>query len=190
MSFCSGSFKATVNVTAPKEEIILLMNPPITVEISETSQGLYTDYTHSMNTPINKAFDKPIKSVVVNDPVNDYIYSGQYPPTDPRVHRACPLPQIQGDKIYLDFDPGNYIDNSGSCTYRIFFGGWTLTITESNSNKIIRTYQSQPIFNVTCDDDCPEGSHKCTHNKYPGYCCVPCKETGDRLKNMANKVGR
>ncbi|MEH2309339.1 hypothetical protein [Nostoc sp.] len=43
---------------------------------------------------------------------------------------------------------------------------------------------------VSCDDDCPEGSHKCTHNKYPGYCCVPCKETGDRLKNIANKVGR
>ncbi|HYX18769.1 MAG TPA: hypothetical protein VE944_31255 [Nostoc sp.] len=45
-------------------------------------------------------------------------------------------------------------------------------------------------FTVGCGDNCPEGSHKCTHNKYPGYCCVPCKEVGDRLKNMANKVGR
>jgi hypothetical protein len=45
-------------------------------------------------------------------------------------------------------------------------------------------------FHVTCDDDCPEGSHKCTHNKYPGYCCVPCKEVGDKLKNIATIVGR
>lgn len=45
-------------------------------------------------------------------------------------------------------------------------------------------------YKISCDDECPEGSHRCTHNKYPGYCCIPCKETGDRLKNMANKVGR
>ncbi|MFN6485444.1 MULTISPECIES: hypothetical protein [unclassified Nostoc] len=43
---------------------------------------------------------------------------------------------------------------------------------------------------TSCLGDCPEGSHKCTHNKYPGYCCVPCKETGERLQNIANKVGR
>lgn len=47
-----------------------------------------------------------------------------------------------------------------------------------------------PKYNVACGNGCPEGSHKCTHNKYPGYCCIPCKETGDRLKNIANKVGR
>lgn len=45
-------------------------------------------------------------------------------------------------------------------------------------------------YEVSCGNECPEGSHKCTHKKYPGYCCIPCKETGDRLKNIANKVGR
>lgn len=43
-------------------------------------------------------------------------------------------------------------------------------------------------FDVTCDEDCPEGSHKCTHNKYPGYCCLPCEETGQRINNIANKI--
>lgn len=59
-------------------------------------------------------------------------------------------------------------------------------------NKIIFSDKGDcPLkFTVTCDDDCPENSHKCKHNKYPGYCCIPCKQTGDRLKNIANKVGR
>ncbi len=43
-------------------------------------------------------------------------------------------------------------------------------------------------FDVACDDDCPEGSHKCRHNKYPGYCCIPCKQTGQRINNIANKI--
>ena len=51
------------------------------------------------------------------------------------------------------------------------------------------TVESCNDYKVYCDDDCPEGSHKCTHKKYPGYCCVPCQKTGDRLKNIANKVG-
>ncbi|MDQ3018249.1 MAG: porin [bacterium] len=44
-------------------------------------------------------------------------------------------------------------------------------------------------YQVACEG-CPPGSNKCTHKGYPGYCCIPCKQTGDRLQNMANKVGR
>ncbi|PHJ62644.1 hypothetical protein [Nostoc linckia] len=44
------------------------------------------------------------------------------------------------------------------------------------------------VFEVSCDDDCPTGHHKCKHNKYPGYCCVPCKKVGNRIKNIASKV--
>lgn len=44
-------------------------------------------------------------------------------------------------------------------------------------------------YQVACKE-CPPGYIKCVHKRYPGYCCIPCKTTGDRLKNIANKVGR
>ncbi|WP_029635983.1 hypothetical protein [[Scytonema hofmanni] UTEX B 1581] len=40
---------------------------------------------------------------------------------------------------------------------------------------------------VICGD-CPEGSIKCSHLKYPGYCCIPCKETANKINNLANKI--
>ncbi|MDZ8023584.1 MAG: hypothetical protein RMX97_02645 [Nostoc sp. DedQUE11] len=43
-------------------------------------------------------------------------------------------------------------------------------------------------WDVKCNQDCPEGSHKCTHNKFPGYCCVSCQEVGDRLKSIASQL--
>ncbi len=189
MIYCAGADKATINITSPVIEKIIFENPPITVEVTTTNQGLYQDYTHSMNQPIDKTFDKAVASVILIDSNNDYIYSGQYPPTDPRVHRQCPVPSIQGNKIYSDFDPGAYADNSGTCTYRVYFGGYKLT-ANSQGETITRIYETEPNFNVTCDEDCPEGSHKCTHNKYPGYCCVPCKKVANRINNIAKKVGR
>ncbi|WP_373525090.1 hypothetical protein [Nostoc sp.] len=60
-----------------------------------------------------------------------------------------------------------------------------------NGSTIFEKIGKCPLdYEVICGDDCPKGSRKCTHPKYPGYCCVPCKETGDRLKNIANKAGR
>jgi hypothetical protein len=46
----------------------------------------------------------------------------------------------------------------------------------------------QPEVTFLCDDDCPPGHHKCKHNGYPGYCCIPCKPTAEKLKNLANKA--
>lgn len=71
-----------------------------------------------------------------------------------------------------------------------FPGGKALIIRDSQNNELTKISARDCNFTVACDDDCPEGSRKCTHNKYPGYCCIPCKETGDRLKNLANKIGR
>ena len=65
-----------------------------------------------------------------------------------------------------------------------------LIISDENNQILFKIPVSECDHQVSCDDDCPEGSHKCTHNKYPGYCCVSCKEVGDKLKNIANKVGR
>jgi hypothetical protein len=65
-----------------------------------------------------------------------------------------------------------------------------LVVKDANGNNLYVVAVSECNYSVSCDDDCPEGSHKCTHNKYPGHCCVPCQEVGDKLKNIASKVGR
>ena len=43
-------------------------------------------------------------------------------------------------------------------------------------------------FNVVCDDDCPPGYLKCKSDKYPGYCCLPCKETAFKIQNLGAKI--
>ncbi|MBD2416086.1 hypothetical protein FACHB389_35515 [Nostoc calcicola FACHB-389] len=66
-----------------------------------------------------------------------------------------------------------------------------VTILGGDNSRIYRSEHDEPCTDITVKagcNGCPEGSHKCTHNKYPGYCCVPCKEVGSRLKNIASRV--
>lgn len=43
-------------------------------------------------------------------------------------------------------------------------------------------------FNVVCDRDCPPGHLKCNSNKYPGYCCLPCKDTASKIRALGAKL--
>lgn len=40
---------------------------------------------------------------------------------------------------------------------------------------------------VNCNG-CPPGHIKCKSNHYPGYCCVPCKPTADRINNLVSRI--
>lgn len=44
-------------------------------------------------------------------------------------------------------------------------------------------------FNVICGN-CPQGTQECKHNAYPGYCCIPCESTVQKIKALALKVGK
>jgi hypothetical protein len=79
---------------------------------------------------------------------------------DPTIH--CPIPNKQRCSILVKHKGIIIFQDQGDCPLSI---------------------------SVQCGN-CPEDMHECTHQAYPGYCCVPCKETGDKLKNIANKVGR
>ena len=187
MSYCSLGTKATVNIASPIQEKIII-DAPINVAVVASASGRYQDYTHDMSQPIDKTFDKSITSIILNDPVNDYVYSGEYPPSNPIVHRTCPVPSIQDNKIYLDFDPGAYADNVGTCTYRVFFGGFTLTASNSAGQSITRKYDAKPVFTVACGDDCPEGFCKCIIPEYPGYCCLDCSATAASIHAITNQL--
>lgn len=43
-------------------------------------------------------------------------------------------------------------------------------------------------FEVVCDKDCPKEYLKCKSNKYPGYCCLPCKKTANKIRALGAKL--
>ncbi|MBH8575457.1 hypothetical protein I8752_21080 [Nostocaceae cyanobacterium CENA369] len=59
----------------------------------------------------------------------------------------------------------------------------------THNEKVIFTIEGDcPIrYKVACGD-CPEGYCKCKQNKYPGYCCLPCGETKEKINNLTSKV--
>ncbi|MEH1809642.1 MAG: hypothetical protein V7L28_30600 [Nostoc sp.] len=139
---------------------------------ADVSVGGKTEtYNHPMGSPINQTFDQTIVAVSLSPPNQTYENGAGT--------RACPLPTIDGQTITSDFD-NYYADNTGTCNYKIQLMGITVNG---------KAYPSKDgLFTVTCDDDCPEGSHKCIHNKYPGYCCIACAQVANRINNIAKKI--
>lgn len=43
-------------------------------------------------------------------------------------------------------------------------------------------------FDVVCEKGCPKGQIKCSSDKYPGYCCLPCKPTANKIRALGNKL--
>lgn len=184
--YCTNSSKATISIIAPEREVITSNNPPINIEVvSMRRTEEYEDYIHSMNQPINKVFEKPIADVQLNDSKNDWIFSGQFPPSDLRVHAKCPTlisrPEfspsdtlhVEDKKLFSDFDSTNYSDNSGTCTYRIYFAipEHNLIIRDNKGEVFQAKYNEKPQYAVGCGDECPPGYCKCECTNYPGYCC-------------------
>jgi hypothetical protein len=47
---------------------------------------------------------------------------------------------------------------------------------------------ANPItYDVICGN-CPPGQHECKTNKYPGYCCISCQKTSQRIDNLRGKL--
>lgn len=42
-------------------------------------------------------------------------------------------------------------------------------------------------YTVDCGN-CPDGYLKLKTDSYPGYCCLPCKQTAQQIQNIANKI--
>lgn len=62
-----------------------------------------------------------------------------------------------------------------------------LTIKDKN-NKQFKVSSAADGYLIACGDECPPGHIKCKHNGYPGYCCIPCQSTADKINNLANKL--
>lgn len=58
------------------------------------------------------------------------------------------------------------------------------------TGKIFRKFfpGEQPEVQILCGEECPPGHHKCKHNGYPGYCCLPCASIAAKINALANRV--
>ncbi|MEH1971110.1 hypothetical protein [Nostoc sp.] len=130
-----------------------------------------------------------------DDITSSYIFSYRGDSADSPVFNNRTITSAKDGRV-LSSDPN---DSAGLVRARDIkftpdsIGGYKIIISTVSGTKLYedkKTIDHPPIYEVACGDNCPKGSHKCTHNKYPGYCCVPCKQVGDRLKNIASKVGK
>ncbi len=63
-----------------------------------------------------------------------------------------------------------------------------VTITDKNNSPVYqKVFEENPEIKVSCDG-CPPNHIKCEHPRYPGYCCLPCKETANKINQVANKI--
>lgn len=184
---CTGKSKATITIISPSKEIII-GSAPVDVNLTTQNQQDFVDRTYQMTSPIDETFDKPVTLVEI---LNTEPWIGQQ---DPIGYAPCPILRIDGNRAYSYFEarPEYYSDNSGSCSYRIFFSSnFNLKIIDKDNNTIFnQSYNVQPKYTVACDDECPIGTTKCFSTNYPGYCCLPCSEIAGEIKAIANQVRR
>ena len=211
--YCSQSRQAIITIISPEKERILSKKPPVETLITDATnqRGDYVDYTHTMTAPINRSFDRDIHSVELNDSVNRWCYGTKgsvgenNPPND--LFTSCPTVGnavvfgaegliIDGRRLHSNFDVDTsgrnaYFNNYGSCTYRVYFKNslsYLLEINDLTGKIFSKTYKEEPRYEVACDDECPPGYCKCPTIKYPGYCCLSCKDVAARINNLAARI--
>lgn len=58
-------------------------------------------------------------------------------------------------------------------------------------HKGIIIHQDQGDCNISVEvqcGNCPENSIECKTSNYPGYCCIPCVPTANKIDNLSNSV--
>lgn len=196
--YCHDKTSAEINITYPIKLQIIVDNLPVCVDITSEE---FEVFTHEMTSPINKSFKTEIESVIniggswnpggpkagnISCPTTASIpVYGVYPTTD---GKASPI-EINGSSVIGNFD-WQYADNSGSCIYKVVYKNplYNLAVTANSLEIYKNQFKEKPQYSVGCDNDCPKGQIKCVHPGYPGYCCIPCQSTANKLNNLANKI--
>jgi len=76
---------------------------------------------------------------------------------------------------------------TGSCETCLITGCQIIATSEGGA--VYRSKKGTKCsFEVGCDDKCPPDHVRCETNAYPGFCCVPCKPTAEKINNLASKI--
>ena len=192
---CEDAKKAKAYISPPEGEQIIILSekPPICYEIKEESalweyggEGLKGDC-------------KPSGRVVT------HTHRGQKPKFETRTapsggnFAGCSFAYVILDGVsnYPDFEGGGhpattFVRRVGEESGDSQSGelGFTVMVKDE-SGEIYNEFfpgEKSPTVEVACDDNCPEGYLKCTSDKYPGYCCLPCKRTANKIRALGNRL--
>ncbi|BAZ36970.1 hypothetical protein NIES4101_28910 [Calothrix sp. NIES-4101] len=78
-------------------------------------------------------------------------------------------------------------DGSGDCD-NCNIAGCQIVITTEDGTVFNSKIGKKCSFDYSCDDNCPEEHVKCEKDSYPGYCCLPCASTAQKIHNLANRI--
>lgn len=209
MTYCANANKATVeysvngvNKTYTVESQSLL---PISIEVTngyEKSQNYQLSFNGNTITTYSFTLEAPAE-VPRNEIPKIYLISGTWDDagtvgTYTSNRNPGQIATYTGGSLLIGagYSIGGSVENIlvPQCTINITLN-WQLDIEvlkifDKNGNLIFQDKgKNIKLENVACDDDCPPGQIKCKHNKYPGYCCIPCASTAAKINNLGSKAG-
>jgi hypothetical protein len=76
---------------------------------------------------------------------------------------------------------------SGDCD-SCLITGCQITVTSEGGAVYKSKKGTKCSFEIACDENCPPHHVRCETNSYPGYCCMPCESTANKINNLANKI--
>lgn len=193
-SYCAGKSKATalINWSDGSKVNVESSSPPLTIEAAEVWNYSITFLYEEIN-PENYKGDITKNLGILASPVSlgAISYSGTaVSGYGGSIKSDIDVTSADGTSVFRLIN--NSINGHTVSNLRLTRLDMQTRVTVSDLNGRIHqeTHPKTANWKVSCDDDCPPGFHKCTHKQYPGYCCVSCKDVGERLKNIASKVGK
>ncbi|MDZ8227529.1 hypothetical protein [Nostoc sp. ChiVER01] len=187
--YCNSTHKKAIvdyiSGDGKKKQQIIESSFPLTITIDSNRKALLKS---SGNAPINYTAPSAITSITCT---GSFRQIGSRPDTELPCTYILGVSQIEGNRWTAEYD-SVYGDNTGNMEFTINYAvaECIIRIRNKEGKLLFKDSGQCPItFTVKCaKDKCPPGYVQCDTPKYPGFCCIPCKETGTKLKNIASTV--
>jgi hypothetical protein len=206
--YCANATKATVNYKVngiTKEFITQGLLLPIDVEVVSTSTGgveqnfsksfngnILTTYSFSIDAPTEIPRIEIPQIFLLSGTWDDAGSIGTFSSTEivGQIYTYSGQPLLVGAGYTINGTVKNLLTPACNVSLRL---KWQipqdeLRIYDKNGELIFKDKGSNITFKVKCNDECLPGEIRCTTNKYPGYCCIPCPSTASKINNLAAKV--
>jgi hypothetical protein len=82
------------------------------------------------------------------------------------------------NSLVIDSSAGCLVNGKDKCSIQINYDG----------NLIFQDQGDCPVSAEVQCGNCPPHNIECKANHYPGYCCIPCESTAQKIHNLANGI--
>lgn len=159
----------------------------------KANENEIVDFTVNFNSEKDQLFElicacDNAASITLNNSLVGNVYSFS-------VAKSFVITGNEGSNSLL-FRCTNYANNStdpqvnpAGLYFQLFsLDGCRIIITDQQGEIFNKVFNQCPKYEVFCDDNCPEGYLKCKSDKYPGYCCLSCQETANKIRALGTKL--